>query len=133
MKIINRDTDFAVQALMYIASSEKESVTARELKDNLKLPYHFLRKILQNLQKNGLLKSTKGKVGGFQLNRKTDEIFLPEVIKIFQGDITINECILKNKKCKNYETCRIRRSLSKVEEKLLNELNEITINKLVTA
>ena len=67
MKLINRDTDYAVRALSYILRRKDKIVTAAELVRELDMPRPFLRKILQSLNKNGFLKSQRGKGGGFIL------------------------------------------------------------------
>ena len=55
MKLITKDTDYAVRAIMYIAGSDKKIVSTAELMENLRLPRPFLRKILQVLVKHRIL------------------------------------------------------------------------------
>lgn len=131
MKLLTRDTDYAIRALMYIASSEKNIVTTVEIENKLKLPRPFLRKILQILQKNGALKSIKGNKGGFLLATSPDKIFLSDVIKIFQGDITFTECFLQKKVCPRLKTCSVRRKIKNIEGKVVSDLKQISIASLL--
>jgi Rrf2 family protein len=105
MKLITRDTDYAVRALCFIAESKKEIVSATELVKNLKAPRPFLRKILQILNKKRLLRSYKGLGGGFSLRISPQKIFLIDLIEIFQGPLKLNECIFKKRICPNIKTC----------------------------
>ena len=59
MKLITRDTDYAVRALIFIIKQKKEVISVNKLINNLKLPRPFLRKILQVLNKKGILNSAK--------------------------------------------------------------------------
>ena len=70
MKLITRDTDYAIRAITYMAKHKESRVSVKELVKNLKVPRPFLRKILQVLDKKGLLRSYKGKGGGFLLNTR---------------------------------------------------------------
>jgi Rrf2 family protein len=67
MKLINRDTDYAVKALLYITKKKPERISVSELVNVLDIPKPFLRKTLQTLNREGVLNSSKGKVGGFGL------------------------------------------------------------------
>ena len=62
MKLITRDTDYAVRALVFIAKQKEEIVSVRDLVEKLKIPKPFLRKILQLLNKKGLLKVCSPKI-----------------------------------------------------------------------
>ncbi|MEK6867744.1 MAG: Rrf2 family transcriptional regulator, partial [Nanoarchaeota archaeon] len=59
MRLITRNTDYAMKALCFIAQNnkKKETIPVHELARNLNIPKPFLRKILQVLNKKGLLKS----------------------------------------------------------------------------
>ncbi|MBM3255649.1 MAG: Rrf2 family transcriptional regulator, partial [Candidatus Omnitrophica bacterium] len=75
MKLITRDTDYALRALCFVARSKDGVVSVSELVDSLKIPKPFLRKSLQLLNKKGVLKSYKGLGGGFKLTRKPRQLF----------------------------------------------------------
>jgi Rrf2 family protein len=127
MKLITRDTDYAIRAITYMAKHKGSRVSAKELVQNLKVPLPFLRKILQVLDKKGLLKSYKGKGGGFILNIEPKNIFLLELIKIFQGRFSLNECFLKKHICPHTKDCRLRKKIDKIQAYVIKELKKINI------
>jgi Rrf2 family protein len=131
MKLITRDTDYAIRALMYIANSKKDVVTVTEIEKELNLPRPFLRKILQTLQKGGVLKSKKGNKGGFQLAATSKNIFVNDLINIFQGKITLTECLTRKKICSDIDKCSIRRKIGSIEKKLIFDLKQISIASLL--
>ncbi len=127
MKLITRDTDYAVRAVCFIAKQKGKLVSACQLVEALKVPYSFLRKQLQLLNKKGILKSYKGRGGGFQLAMPAGKIYLNDVIKVFQGDLSLNECLLKKKVCPSRGSCALRKKISGIEKYMLRQLSSVTI------
>lgn len=131
MKLINRDTDYAVRALCVIAHEGGRLVSVTRLVKGLKIPRPFLRKILQVLNKKGILKSHKGKRGGFKLNFSVEKIFLVDLIEAFQGPLRLNECIFKKKICPDRGACVLRMRIDDIEEHVVSELKTITLASLM--
>lgn len=131
MKLITRNTDYAIRALCCIAEQEKDIVSADHIVKYLKMPRPFLRKILQILNKEGLLNSYKGKGGGFALALPPEKIFLMDLMKIFQGPIKLNECKFKKSDCPHIKNCLLKKKMDKIEEDVILRLKAITIASLV--
>ncbi|HOW87494.1 MAG TPA: Rrf2 family transcriptional regulator [Candidatus Omnitrophota bacterium] len=130
MKLITRNTDYAMRALCHIAKQRKESVSAAEMVAALKIPRPFLRKILQTLSSEGLLRSTKGQGGGFALSRSPQKILLTDLIRIFQNTIQLNECVFKKKLCPNRNNCALKKEIDAIEQDVLKRLRGISIASL---
>jgi len=131
MKLITRDTDYAVRALCYIANHKGKVVAVRLLVKELRIPRPFLRKILQVLNKKGILKSSKGQRGGFVLAKPANEIFLIELLKIFQGPLELSACLFKKKICPDRNICALRQKISNIEKYVISELKVINIESLL--
>ncbi|OGW79951.1 MAG: hypothetical protein A3G33_05085 [Omnitrophica bacterium RIFCSPLOWO2_12_FULL_44_17] len=131
MKLITRDTDYAVRALCYMAKRRDEVVSVTQLVKSLKIPQPFLRKILQTLNQAGILESQKGVGGGFKLARPSGDIYLFDLIRVFQGDFELNECMFKKKLCPNRTTCSLRERLEVIEKYAVSQLEPVTIAELV--
>lgn len=131
MKLLTRDTDYALRALCFIAGAEEEMFSVKRLNGELRLPQPFLRKILQLLSKQRILKSIRGKNGGFILTKDPQKIFLTDIMRIFQGKLKLNECSLNKLICPNQRTCPLRRKLTKIERYVLKQLSSVTIASLL--
>lgn len=132
MKLITRNTDYAVRALCYIArQNKKEIVSAAHLNQTLKIPRPFLRKILQILNKRGLIKSYKGQGGGFSLAVSPQKISLVDVINIFQGPLQLKDCVLRKSICPDLKVCLLKKKLDAIEKFMVSELKVITIASLL--
>ncbi len=131
MTLITKDTDYAIRALCFLAKNQAEPASVAEISKALNISYTFLRKIMQALNKKGILSSTKGKGGGFALKRVTDEIFVNDVIDIFQGPIDFKRCIVKHQICPDFKNCLLRDKIEKIEGYAQKVLESVTIKSLI--
>jgi len=130
MKLITRDTDYAIRALSSMAGCKEKTVSVKELVKRLKIPRPFLRKILQKLNKKGFLKSHKGKGGGFTLALKADKIFVLDLIRVFQGPLELTEHLFKGRLCPNTKCCVFKKKMDAIERHVASELSDVTISYL---
>lgn len=131
MRLITKNTDYAIRALGFMAASGNGVHSVSDLSRELKIPRPFLRKILQILNKKGILRSQKGKGGGFVLGRPADNIYLMELVKIFQGPVELSRCIIRRGICPDVRTCMLKRKLESIEQNVIKELKSITLASLM--
>lgn len=131
MKMITRDSDYAVRALCCIAGSKSGMLTVTDLSKELDIPRPFLRKILQILNKKRLLKSFKGKGGGFSLPVPPSKITVFDIVQAFQGPFHLNEHVFKGEICPHVDACVFKKKLDGVEKKVAKELRMISIASLL--
>lgn len=131
MKLITKNTDYAIRALSFMAKRKNDIISVSELVKKLSISRPFLRKILQILNKEGFLKSYKGIGGGFKLAQRPDRIFVIDLINIFQGPFKINNCILKANVCPEVRDCVLKKRIDNIERYIIRELRSITIKTLL--
>jgi Rrf2 family protein len=131
MKLITRDTDYAIRALLFLARQRERTVSVTELVGSLKIPRPFLRKIMQTMNKKGVLSSHKGNGGGFLLARPADQIFILDLVRIFQGSTTLNQCLFKKRLCPDRGGCPLKKKIESLEKYVFSELKKTTIAGLV--
>lgn len=131
MKLISRNTDYAVRAVCYIARQKEKVVSVTDLVKALNIPRPFLRKILQILNRKDILVSYKGKGGGFQLAGSADKIFLLDLIEAFQGPFSLNECTFKKGICPNKKKCFLKKKIGLIENYVFSRLRSITVGSIL--
>lgn len=131
MKLLTKNTDYAVRALLVLSSDPGKYISARDVADEQRMPYQFTRKILNQLINSGYVISRDGAGGGFRLIEDPDSIKLVELIGIFQGRIQLSECMFRNKLCHNRDTCVLRENIKRIERIIEDEFREITIGSLL--
>ncbi|MCK9554740.1 Rrf2 family transcriptional regulator [bacterium] len=133
MKLLTRDTDYAVRALIFIGRADKRKIriiTVDEIVRALNLPKALLRKLLQTLSKNKILKSGRGKHGGFSLLKAPEKINVSDIISIFQGPVDFTNCLLRNEPCPNRKICSVRKKILSLSRHVDKELKKITLSSL---
>ncbi len=130
MKLITRNTDYALRAICYI-SIHQRIVSVAELVRVLGVPQPFMRKILQKLNQQKILQSFKGSNGGFKLKISPHKISIIKIMRIFQGRIGINGCFLKKDICPNRGKCVLRKKIQSIEDNVIRQLTQINIAALV--
>ncbi|MHC4786796.1 MAG: RrF2 family transcriptional regulator, partial [Planctomycetota bacterium] len=90
--LFTRKTDYALVALAGLARRDRGSSSARDLADELGLPLPVLRNILKLLTSHGLLVSSRGPSGGYQLATPPQEITLAQVIEVIEGPVQLVRC-----------------------------------------
>ena len=131
MKLITRNTDYAVRALCCIAEQKQKVISTDRFVKSLEMPRPFLRKILQTLTKEGLLNSSKGKDGGFSLAVSPKKITLIDVMKIFQGSIRLSEHKFKKSDCPHIKDCLLKKKIDEIEKEVIKKLKAITILSII--
>jgi len=131
MKLITRNTDYAIRAMAHFAKNRDKRYSVSDLVVELKIPRPFLRKILQVLNKKDILKSYKGQDGGFALAVSPTKIFLLDLIEVFQGPFKLNECFFKKNICPRTKNCLLKKRLDKIEKYVIRELESVSIAHLL--
>ncbi len=131
MKLLTKDTDYAITALCRLAANRQTTFSVSTLAAELGISLSFLRKVLQELQKAGILSSRKGKNGGFTLARNPDRILVYDVIKVFQGPLRLTDCRIRNSVCHRKGECRLQKRLNGIEGRLIAEFKTISIESLI--
>jgi Rrf2 family protein len=131
MKLITRDSDYALRALLFLAKHKGVKVSVNDLVRELQIPRPFLRKIFQVLNKEEILRSFKGSGGGFLLAKPLNEIFLLDLMRILQGEFRLNECFFKKAKCPNIKNCLLRRKITNIEKYVISQLKNINLASLI--
>lgn len=131
MKLITRDTDYALRAVCFIAKNKERLYPVSSLVKNLRIPGPFLRKLLQVLHNKGILNSFKGKGGGFSLAKPPEYIFLTDIMHIFQGEFCLNECSLGKGICPHTKDCPLRERILRIEKYVRKELSSVAVASLI--
>ena len=106
--LFSRQCEYALQAVMLLALKEEgERMSIKELTTRIKIPYHFIAKILQDLAYKGLLVSQKGPTGGFGLAKSAKEITLYDIVEAIDGAGFTTNCVLGFPECTGKSPCAV--------------------------
>ena len=129
---LHNTTQYAIRILSYIASQDNESLSnATVLAATLDLPYKFLTKIMRELVVAGLVKSTRGRDGGYVLNKKASDIKLVEILEIFNDMLNDEYCVLGIGVCDNNNKCALHDQWSQPKTLLQDMFKNTSLQDLI--
>ena len=131
--ILSKSFGYALRGVLYVARMQDENrkIQIEEIASNLSVPKHFLGKIMQQVVKKGLLRSTKGPYGGFSLTNETLGAPLMKLVEITDGTEQFKICVLKLKSCDGTNPCPLHYEVVEIREKFLSVFSETTIGDLL--
>ena len=128
---LSKKADYGLMALKYLAEHpETPAFSAKDVADAYGIPAQLLAKILQQLTRDGLLRSHAGMNGGYELARSAREISAYEVIRSIDGPFFITSCTKGAKSCDLTPSCTIKEPLARVNETIAGVLQSISIHDL---
>jgi Rrf2 family protein len=125
---LTKKADYGLIALKHLAVNAAQGVaSAKEIAECYQIPLPLLAKVLQKLNKSGLLRSEQGTNGGYRLARDAREISTLDAIRTIDGPIILTHCFTDHGGCYQSVTCTVREPLRKVHEGILSLLGGISI------
>ena len=91
----------------------------------------YLEQLIRPLKKAGLVESVRGPKGGHLLAIRPEEITLGQIVKLFETQKDLVECISFPQKCHLSADCRLRMVWEEASEALYEKLDSTTIADLI--
>jgi Rrf2 family protein len=106
--MLSTTSEYALRALACLAGQPPGTdLLCRDLAKAAEIPANYLSKILLTLRNANLVDTTRGSGGGYRLHKPATEIFLIDVIELFDG-MSRNKpaCFLQHEKpCSSSSSC----------------------------
>jgi Rrf2 family transcriptional regulator, iron-sulfur cluster assembly transcription factor len=131
--VFSKTFGYAVRGVLYVAALGKDGkkVLLEEIAEQLKVPRHFLGKVMKKLVKEGVISSMKGPYGGFYCNEKTLTTPLFTLIEVSGEAEEFSSCILRLKKCNSRNPCPLHTQIEIIRKDCRHLLTSTSINDLL--
>jgi Rrf2 family iron-sulfur cluster assembly transcriptional regulator len=103
----------------------------KNIAEEEEIPSHFLAKILQQIARKGLLRSSKGPTGGFCLKVPANKLKLIDIIEAVDGLNNFNACAGGLPECSSARACSLCDRWKPVHMRIMTFLGKTTIADLV--
>ena len=120
----------ALHTMVLLASAPDEVVTTGDIAESLRASEAHLSKVLQRLNKAGLVKSVRGPQGGFKLAKKPEAITLLDIYEAMEGPLITSTCLLGTPMCVG-PICMLGSLLSTVNTEVKDYFENTQLDKLV--
>ncbi len=133
--IFTTTTEYAIRGLAELCgrSPDGKCMMLDELVVGTTLPRDFLAKVFQRLVKSGLLKSAKGRGGGFTLGKPAHEITLKDIVEAIDGPIHLDRCAVGLDKCNDTQPCPQHDLYRPIRQRLKDYLATTTVADLASS
>ena len=127
---IGKLTDYATLILATLAADRSRALNAGTLSGRTHIAAPTVSKLLKQLHHAGLVISTRGTHGGYQLARDPENISAAAILDALEGPIALTECSAGNGHCGIEHTCSVGRTWQRVSVAIRRALGEVTLAQL---
>ena len=127
---IGKLTDYATVILAILAADRTRLLTATALSDRTHIASPTVAKLLKQLHHAGLVNSTRGTRGGYQLARDPESISAAAILDALEGPIALTECSAGSGNCDIEHTCSVGRTWQRLSVAIRRSLSEVTLAQL---
>ena len=123
---------YASRAMLELAMAYGNGpIRLSEIAEKQEISVRYLERMMNAMVTAGLVRSTRGQHGGFNLSRPPVEIRLRQIIQAVEGSITPVECVDDPKLCDRYDICVMKEIWKKLKEAINDVLDSVTLDDMV--
>jgi Rrf2 family protein len=131
MKLSTRSR-YGARILMDLARNHGQGpVQIGEISKRQDISVKYLEQLIRPLKQANLVTSVRGPKGGHLLAEKPEEITLGQIVRLFEGQSELVECISNPEKCSMSDDCQVRLAWGDATRVLYEKLDSTTIADLV--
>src|SRR5690349_15885170 len=127
---IGKLTDYATVILAMLATDRSRVLTAGALSERTHIASPTVAKLLKQLHRSGLVNSTRGTHGGYQLARAPEQISAAAILDALEGPIALTECSSGEGVCCIEHSCSVGRTWQRLNLAIRRSLGEISLAQL---
>jgi Rrf2 family protein len=127
-------TEYAIRSLSELARrASSRPVLLDDLVAGTDMPREFTAKVLQRLVRAGILKSVRGRGGGFLLGRPAHEITMMHIVEVLDGAEAVQCCVVGMESCCDEVPCAQHDLFKPIRQRLKDYLNTTTLADLAAS
>ena len=126
---INTKIRYGLRMLIAIAQGDR-LINTTELSRMMNVSPKYLRKLAGPMEKAGLIKSVQGIYGGYEMNKKPEEITMQLLMAAFNERLSLTDCVL-GKKCNLEDSCLARQVWEMLDRTLHEHFLPVTIRDIL--
>ena len=135
--MLSKRSKYAIKALIALAEHRREEpVRIADLAREQHIPPKFLELILLGLKNQGILQSRKGKGGGYLLARDPADIYLGQIVRMFDGPLAPVPCASQTayvpcSDCPSEAVCGVHLAMKEVRDATARILDGTSLSQLL--
>ena len=123
---------YALRVMLDLAGQAEGYLSLKEIADRQQISVKYLESIAAILNRSGLVRSQRGKDGGYCLARPAGEITAAQVLRLTEGTLSQEACpTLEGNPCQRAETCKTLPLWRVLDETIDRTLSSVTLEDLL--
>jgi Rrf2 family protein len=128
---VSKRTRYGVRLMLELALNySKKPLSVSQIASNEEISSKFLSQIIIPLKGAGLIQSTRGALGGYELTRAPGKITLLEVFRVLEGDCLLAECVSDASACNRSSACTAKEIWDDLSVMIEEKLKAVTFQDL---
>jgi FeS assembly SUF system regulator len=127
---IGKLTDYATVILATLAGERARLQNASSIAERTGVSAPTVSKLLKQLNRAGLVSSTRGTRGGYQLARSADDISAASILDALEGPLALTDCSVGTGHCCLEHSCTVGRTWQRLNVAIRKSLSEISLAQL---
>ena len=129
---LSTKTRYSTRILIDLVQHREEApIQVSKIAASQKIPVKYLEQLLRRLKISGFVKSVRGPKGGHLLAMEPEDISLGQIVRLFEGQSDLVECVSLPEKCDMASECLVRSAWQEATSVLYDKLDNISIADLV--
>ncbi len=129
---LSTKTRYGTRILIELAlRADQGAIQVSKISSKQKIPAKYLEQILLTLKKAGIVNSVRGPKGGHLLVKEPSQISLGQIVRLFEGQTDLVECVSFPEKCELAADCLVRNAWHDATSVLYEKLDGISIGDLI--
>lgn len=130
---ISKASQYGLRAVTCLADPEIRDTTPsiQYIAEWEKIPEAYLRKLVLDLKRAGIVRTIKGQYGGIQLAKDPEAISVLDILEATGEEVYLNKCVMQPSVCSQYKECTIRFVWIELTYWLRDHLNSTSIAELL--
>ena len=129
----SQSLDLALHALWFMArNTSDQPVMIKDLARCMNASESYLARIMLGLTKAGILKSIRGKKGGFIFKTPPEQITIANVVTSIDNDTAEYTCSWEERNCDLFVGCALLNLFQEAKRQMLSVLSKMTIAEMVS-
>ncbi len=126
-------TDYSLRVLMYCAAHPERLVTIAELAEHHQVSKNHLMKVVNDLARQGVIETTRGRGGGLRLLQSADTIRVGDIVRVAETDFRLVECFdPATDTCTLTPGCKLKHVFGRALQAYFRELDGATLADIMT-
>lgn len=123
---------YALRVMLDLADQAEGYLSLKEIADRQQISVKYLESIAAILNRAGLVRSQRGKDGGYCLARPAKDITAAQVLRLTEGTLSPVACpSLEGNPCQRAETCKTLPLWRVLDETIDRTLSSVTLEDLL--